>query len=130
MKWDTNGGHTMKDDDMMDEIEINIFRVDNMEDLDDMSINLGTTLGTSTHLVREDDRSHHAHTTEIGGRKEDEEGSSQESEKQHWPGKAVTPDAKAAKKLRASGDSDSSMEASREKEPQQQCTQRLMRGPF
>ena len=40
--WDANGGHTMKDDDMMDEIVLDNFGVDNAEDLDDMTINLGT----------------------------------------------------------------------------------------
>ena len=65
--------------------------------------------------MRVDDRSHHTHVTEIGGRKEDKDGSSQNSKKWQGTGKAVTPDVKLAKKMRVSGDSNSSMESSREK---------------
>ena len=81
--WDAEGGFSTKDDDMLDEIEIDEFRVENMEDLDEMLASAGHSLGMSTISRRADDRSFHSHTTEIGRKKEDKEGSSQESGGKH-----------------------------------------------
>ena len=67
---------------MLDKIALDNFRVENIEDLDDMTIDSGTLTGTLAQSMRANDRSHHAHAMEISGRKEDKDGLSQDSKKQ------------------------------------------------
>ena len=102
--------YTTLDDVMFDEIGINNFRVENMEDVEDMSIDNSLGSNASTKSGRADGRSLPSHATEAGRKKSGDDSSQESGKKRNGNGQPVTPDGERQKKRRQSEEDGAEMD--------------------
>ena len=88
--WEDGGGFTTSDDKMLQEIIMDNFGVDNVEDTEDVSMDNGDATSVLTKSLQADEGSFHSCRTESGKPKKSDDESTDGSGKRQGVGQAVT----------------------------------------